>query len=128
MYKRTMSFILVGLLLNLVFHTTVMANPEKDAKFAAKVKTAVTKLGTGTEARVKIKLRDKTKIKGYISEAGEDSFSIINNKTNTAIQIQYSKVKQVQGKNTLTGEEIVLIGFGIAVIIWLTIFALGGED
>lgn len=128
MYKRTMSFILVGLLLNLVFHTTVMANPEKDAKIALKVKTAIAKLGTGAAARVKIKLRDKTKIKGYISETGEDSFSVINDKTNTAIQIRYSKVKQVQGKNSLTGEEIVLIGFGIAVIIWLAIFALGGED
>lgn len=129
MYKRILSFILVGLILNLAFYSTAGANTisEKEAKFAAKVKTAVTKLGIGTEVRVKIKLRDKTKIKGYISETGEDSFSVFDTETKTIVQIPYSKVKQIKGRNNLTEEQITIV-LGIALIIGVIIFALSGED
>jgi hypothetical protein len=36
------------------------------------VKEGIHKLGTGLDARIEVKLRDKTKLKGYVSEAGED--------------------------------------------------------
>jgi hypothetical protein len=117
MYKKILSFVLVGLLFSLVCHTTVKANSEKEAEFVERVRTAVTKLGTGREARVNVKLRDTTKIKGYISKVGEDGFVVINDKTKTVTQIPYSKVKQVQGKNNLTGEQIL----GVAVVALILI-------
>ena len=33
--------------------------------------------GTGPQARVELKLRDKPKLKGYISEAGAESFTVV---------------------------------------------------
>lgn len=127
MSKKILTFFLIGLLFNLTCYSTAMANPEKEAKFAAKVKAEIAKLGTGTDARIKVKLRDKTKLKGYVSETNEDHFVVVNEKLGIATPVAYSKVKQVKGKNNLTEEEI-LIGIGIAVIIGVLIFALSGED
>ena len=50
-------------------------------RFAEKVKAGIGKLGTGTDARIEVKLRDKTKLKGYVSESVEDSFVIVDEKT-----------------------------------------------
>ncbi len=91
-------FILIGLILNLAFYSTARANPnlEKEAKFALKVKTAITKLGVGRDARIEVKLRDKTKVKGYVDEARENSFVVVDEKTNTSTEIPYSQAKQVK--------------------------------
>ena len=43
---------------------------------AAKVKLAVQERGTGEHSRVKVMLRDKTEVKGYISQIGPDSFQV----------------------------------------------------
>lgn len=122
MYKKMLSFIVVGLLVNLVCYTPVMANlNSKEAKFAAKVKAGIAKLGTGPEARIEVKLRDKTKLKGYISEANEESFVVVDDKTGSATQVKYPQVKKVKGKNNLTGEQIAI---GVAIAIITIIFVL----
>ena len=71
MFKKLLSLSLVALLINLAGVTTAYAasKEEKQARFAEKVKANVLKFGTGEAARVKIKLRDKTKLAGYISRA-----------------------------------------------------------
>ena len=67
-----------ALVLNLAIAPSAFAsgNPEKEAKFAEKVKTNIAKLGTGPEAKVEIKLKDGTKIKGYVTEASVDKFVV----------------------------------------------------
>lgn len=99
-------------------------NAEKEAKFAEKVKDNITKLGTGTEAKVRLKLKDKTKLKGYISEAGTDTFTVIEAKNGAATVVAYSQVKQAKGRNNLTGKQIAIIAVAAALfIIPLVIFA-----
>ena len=122
MLKRTLSFILIGLILNLAFYSTVNANanPEKEAKFALKVKNAIAKLGSGTEVRVEVKLRDKTKIKGYVSDVRENSFVVVDSKTGTSSEIPYPQVKSIKGKNNLTGEQIAAIA-GFVILIFLVV-------
>lgn len=103
-------------------YTPAATNVEsKEAKSAAKVKAGIAKLGTGSSARVEVKLRDKTKIKGYISEATEDYFVVVEDKTGEATQVPYQQVKKVKGKNNLTGEQI-----GIIVIIGLIVITAIG--
>ena len=101
MFKKLLSLVLVGLLMHAGFAQSVAAgtNPEKEAKFAEKVKAGIAKLGTGTEARVVVKLKNKTKLKGYVSEAGADSFTVIDEKTGAATEVPYSNAKQVKGNN-----------------------------
>ncbi|MEJ7849572.1 MAG: hypothetical protein WKF92_15930 [Pyrinomonadaceae bacterium] len=71
MFKKYLTLILTLLVLNLSLSATVFAETPKEAKHAEKVKVNITKLGTGKDARVEVKLRDKTKLKGYVSEINE---------------------------------------------------------
>jgi hypothetical protein len=89
---------------------------EKEARFAEKVKEGIGKLGTGAAARVEVKLRDQRKLKGYIGEAGEDSFSVVDDKTGAATRVAYPQVQKVKGNNLSTGAKIA-IGLGVAVTI-----------
>ena len=126
MFKKLLSLFLVALLINLAALAPAYAasKAEKEARLAEKVKTNVLKLGTGEAARVKIKLRDKTKLEGYISASDVEGFTVIDAKTGTATTVAYPQVKSVKGHNLSTGAKIA-IGVGIAaalifIILWFT--------
>src|SRR4051812_9694511 len=77
MLKKLCSVLLSALLLQAAAIPAFAATAaEKEAKRAEKVRTQLAKLGTGTDARVKLELRDKTKLEGYISELGAESFEL----------------------------------------------------
>lgn len=117
MFKKLLSLALIGLLLNLGgVKVYAHSKEEEQARFAEKVKEAVNKLGIGEAARLEVKLKDKRKLQGYISETGEDSFVVTDAKTGTATTIAYAHVKQVKGNNLSTGAKIA-IGVGVAVAI-----------
>ncbi|CAN5758528.1 hypothetical protein BH20ACI4_BH20ACI4_23910 [soil metagenome] len=89
----------------------------KEEKFAQKVKTEIAKLGTGTDAKIKIKLKDGTKIKGYVLETNDSEFVVMNAKTNQAIPVAYPQVSQAKGNNLSKG-TIIIIGFvGLIVLL-----------
>ena len=114
--------VLTILLMCLVVNVTGFADGTKEEKdFAGKVKTEIAKLGTGTDAKVKVKLKDGTELKGYVSEIKADSFVIVNEKTGTANEVAYSQSKQVKGNNLSKG-TIIGISLGIAVGIIILIF------
>ena len=126
MLKKILSFVLVILLANAVGVSSAYASSkeEKEARFTERVREGIRKLGTGTEARVEIKLRDKRKLKGYISEAGADSFTVVDAKTGAATPVAYPQVKQVKGNNLSEGVKIAIaLGAIAAVIIVAVIFA-----
>ena len=62
MFKKVLSVVLVGFLLNVtgVSFAYAGSKEEKETRFAEKVKEGIGKLGTGAEARIEVKLRDKT--------------------------------------------------------------------
>ena len=131
MRKKIVSLALVGSLMAVASARPVSAvtltKAEKEARFAEKVKAGITKLGTGTEARVEVKLRDKTKLKGYISEAGAEQFTVVDAKTGIATIVAYPQVKQVKGNNLSRGAEIAL-GIGIIVVPIIIIIYLVSRD
>jgi hypothetical protein len=67
---------------------------EKEAKETADAKARVAKLGTFTE--VEVKLRDKSKLKGYVQQIADDHFVISDSRTGATINIAYARVKQVK--------------------------------
>ncbi|WP_376793856.1 hypothetical protein [Thermogemmatispora sp.] len=125
MFKRYLSLTVIALLINLVCVTSGAAstNPEKEARAAAKVKAGILRLGTGTEARVKVKLKDNRKVEGYISEAGEDSFVVVNPKTGEATTVPYPQVQQVKGNN-FSRRTVIVIGIVVGLVI-LAAIAVG---
>ena len=115
-YVRIAAVVMVAVLLSITCPSSALAgsSPEKEARFAQKVKSEIAKLGIGPEARVNLKLRDKTKLKGYISEVGDQSFAVVDDKTGSATTVAYPQVKQVQGNNLNTGVKIAI---GIAIVV-----------
>ena len=126
MLKKVCSVVLSALLLQAAAVPAFAAtSAEKEAKRAEKVRTQLAKLGTGEDARIKVVLRDKTKLEGYIGEAGPESFVIVN-KAGVATTIAYPQVVKAKGNNLLTGAKIAIgigIGAGITLLIALLIAA-----
>jgi small nuclear ribonucleoprotein (snRNP)-like protein len=79
----------------------------------------------GTDARVEVKLRDKTKLRGYISQINENSFVVVKDNTNTPVEVSYSQTKQVKGNNLSTGVKIAIgIGIGVALVFVVLFFLI----
>lgn len=122
MIKRISIAPLLLLILNLATAPTVLAsgNAEKEAKLAENIKANIIKLGTGSESKIKLKLKDGSKIKGYAKEVRSDDFVVMNSKTNETVNVPYSGVKQVKGNNLSTGVKIVIgIGLFVLLLVWL---------
>lgn len=96
---------------------------ESEAAFAARVREGIRKLGTGQDAQVKVKLRDKRKVAGYVSQAGEDSFNVTSAKTGETTTVAYTQVAQVKGNNLSIGQKIA-IGAIIAAAVVLVIITV----
>ncbi len=123
MLKRTLTIMLSGIMLSAAFGLgAVRAETGVDAQQAQQARASVLKVGTGERARVEVKLRDETKVKGYVSAAGADSFTVTNAQTGESTVVAYNDVAQVKrrgdGLSTMTK---VLIGGAVAagvVIGW----------
>jgi hypothetical protein len=115
MIKNVALYMLIGLLLNLsFFHSTAIAGSKADK--TAKIKASIIKLGVGKESKVEVKLFNKTKIIGYISEITEDSFTVMNEQENSKTEVPYPQVKQVKGNNFSKGVTIAIVA-GIILVI-----------
>ncbi len=128
MLKRTILIAIIALLVNLFLSNAMYAGTkeEKEARGAAKVKTNIEKLGTGKDARIQVKLKNGTKLNGYVSQIGESNFTVTDAVSGTVTEIPYSQVKQVKGNNLSTGAKIA-IGVGILVVVLVVLhFATRG--
>jgi hypothetical protein len=102
---------------------------EKEARFAVKVKTGVEKLDVGRDTRVVVKLRDKTRLQGYISGANENGFVVTDLKTGAATTVAFADVSQVNGNNLSTGAKIGIgIGIGAAVTVLILLLIMNHLD
>ena len=98
---------------------------EKDARYIEKVKAGILKLGVGQQARVTIKMRDKTKLVGYISEIQNDHFVVSAINSSSTMTIPYTDVSVLKGNNLSTGAKIA-IGVGIAVAVIIILYSVRG--
>ena len=126
MFKKVCSVILSALLLQAAAIPAFAAtSAEKEAKRAEKVRTQLAKLGTGSDARIKLILRDKTKLEGFVSEAGASTFAVTD-RTGKTTTVEYGQVSKAQGHNLATGDKIaigVLIGVAVTLLILYAIYA-----
>jgi len=118
MLKKICSAILATLLLQAAaVPAFAKTNAERDARRAEKVRTQFAKIGTGTDARVSLELRDKTKLEGHLSEVGLDTFTVTD-REGKSTTVPYQDVKRAQGNNLSTGAKIGIgVGIGAAVVL-----------
>ena len=97
----------------LVSFIPVSAQVDRQVTSVESVRIKIDKLGLGEKAKATIRTKDGAKIKGYISQAGEDSFAIRDRKTDAPTTIRYVdvlKVEKNRGHSTARN-----IGIGVAV-------------
>lgn len=90
------------------------------------VKAKVAKLGIGEKAKATVILKDGTKRKGYIGQAGTDDFVLRDRKTDSPTTINYGDVAKVESNKGHSTARNVAIGVGIGVgavlaVIFITI-------
>lgn len=120
MLRKLLSLVLITATLGGSMIVSAASPDTGDAKDAEKVKTEIRKLGTGPDAQIKLKLRDKTKLEGYVSEANESDFTVIDPKTGASTTVAYPQVGQAKGNNLSGGVKIALTIAVIAAVTFLT--------
>ncbi|HEX8851853.1 MAG TPA: hypothetical protein VF754_00120 [Pyrinomonadaceae bacterium] len=124
--KRILAITLVGALWPALFGVSSAAAKDiEEAQMAEKARARVARIGVGRDARVEVKLRDKTKLKGYVSDAGADSFTVMDSKTGASRTLAYADVAQVSKQgNGLSTRTKAIIGAAVAtgvVVTWLIV-------
>lgn len=125
MFRKIVSLMLAVLLFSIAGAQVASAktSEEKAERLAVKVKAGVAKLGVGREAQVELKLRDRTKLKGFIMEANENSFVVVDSKTLEANTVNYSAIEKIKGNNRSLGIKIA-IGVAIVAAVLVAIVVL----
>jgi len=131
MLKKLFSFALVVLLVfvaseSLIFHDVARAGQSDRA--AQKVKAEVAKRGTGPKAKVTVKLKDNTKLKGYISDASTDSFTLADAKSGQTRTLSYQDVTEVKKPGGLSWPAKIGIGVGIGVGVLAIAYGVACHD
>jgi hypothetical protein len=103
------------------------AQTGKEPTHVGQARSAVSKVGVGEKARVEVRLRDNTKLKGYVSEAGADSFTVRDSKTGAARSVAYADVTEVKRRGGgLSTTTKALIWGGIAAGAVITLYVVRG--
>jgi hypothetical protein len=129
MLKKICSVVLAALLIQSVaVPAFAKSDAGKEARRAEKVRTQLAKLGTGKDARVRLELRDKTKLEGYISEAGAEGF-VVTDSAGKTTTVAYPQVKKAQGNNLSTGAKVAIgVGIGAAIVLLILWAYLADDD
>lgn len=114
MIRKCLSLALVGLMLYGVNLQTVFAQAAS-TNAVEKIKTDIRKRGMGSEFKVVVKMKDGTKLKGYISQILDDSFDLTDAKTKQPTTIPYRDVAEVKKQGWSTAAKIAL-GVGIGAV------------
>jgi hypothetical protein len=117
--KRTFAILLSVVLIAAPSVHTTHAQTEQTSSNSEGARAAVERLGVGPQARTEITLRDKKKVKGYVSAAGADSFTITDQKTGASQTIAYTDVLSVRRRHggMKTRSWIIIAGAAAAAVI-----------
>lgn len=122
MLKTYLNCFLAALLLMAPLASTAMAAPQRQQRtFAEEVKSKVAKLGTGSKAKATVWLANGTKIKGYVSQAGENDFVMRDRKTDVPTTVRYADVTKFERNNGHSTAKWVGLGVGVGAGAFLLI-------
>ena len=115
MLYKSLSMLLIAVLfcVSLASPVSGQISQTNQQKKTEKVKAKIKKLGVGEKVKIKVKLYSDASYKGYVSQANEDDFVVVDT-TGNSNTIKYADVKSIAGKNLSTGAKVA-IGVGIGV-------------
>lgn len=110
--KLRISLLVLAVLVN----SQLMLAQAKEGNGPERVKAEVLKRGTGEKAKVKVKLRNGSEVRGYISKADQDTFDI-HGKNNANVTLAYADVLTVRKAGMSRGAKIGIAAGGAALVI-----------
>jgi hypothetical protein len=87
---------------------------------AAKIKGEVQKRGTSERSRVRITLKDKTEVRGYISRIDADSFQVTGRKSEQVTTIAYQDAMRIRRDGLSTAAKVAITA-GVVARIWIAV-------
>jgi hypothetical protein len=120
--RKFLAFILTVVLSQAVGARAVCAQTgsNSNAQTVEQIKSKVARMGTGEKARVTVRMKNGQKLKGYIAQTQENSFTLRDRKTDAPTEVAYSDVAKVEsnrGHSTARGLGLGIgIGVGVAVL------------
>jgi len=124
MLKTYLSYAVAGSLLLGAISLRVTAQQGDKQPVTEQLKIKIARLGVGEKAKATITLKDGTKIKGYISRAGDDDFVMRDRKTDAATTIRYADIQKVDSNKGHSTARNIAIGVGIGVGAFLAVIAI----
>ncbi|CAN5249451.1 MAG: hypothetical protein ACR2GW_00065 [Pyrinomonadaceae bacterium] len=129
MHRKFVTLILIVLLaqVNSAMTSTANGQAAQEAPAVEEAKSKIARAGLGEKARVTVKLKDGTKIKGYVSQARDEEFIVRDRKTNEPTIIHYrdvAKIENNRGHSTAKAVTIgVVAGVGSVIAVLAILFA-----
>jgi hypothetical protein len=124
MLKTYLSYAVAGSLLFCALSLRVTAQQGNKQPVTEQLKIKIARLGVGEKAKATVTLKDGTKIKGYISRAGDDDFVMRDRKTDAATTIRYADIQKVDSNKGHSTARNIAIGVGIGVGAFLAVIAI----
>ena len=126
MFKKYLSLALVFLLANVLTAVPALAGPKSSgqAQSIEQIKTKLAKIGVGEKARATVRLKDGTKIKGYVAEVRDTEFVMRDRKTNEPRTVSFQDVAKVESNRGHSTARNLGLGIGIGAAAVLGILAI----
>ena len=116
MLKTLVSLLVaVVLLLTAVPQSTVAGQSNNQVPTVEAVKSKIARQGIGAKAKVTIRLKNGTKVKGYVAQAEENDFVIRDRKTDAPTTIRYEDVLKVEENRGHSTARNIAIGVAVGV-------------
>ncbi|HWS90650.1 MAG TPA: hypothetical protein VN282_27020 [Pyrinomonadaceae bacterium] len=120
MYRKLLALTLSGLLIQLAAGPVqAQTGGAGEARRVERVRAKIGTLGTGESARVRVTLRDRKKVSGYVREAGAEEFVVVEPKTGVVTTVPYSQVRKVNPRELPRAARVAIglgIGMGIGIL------------
>jgi hypothetical protein len=111
-FSLAVVLLLQGLVYSQDVQPAVEPPPASNLQLAEKARMDVQKRGVGEKSRVTVRLRDRTEVKGYISQVEADTFQVTDWKSGQVTTVAYQDVTRIRGGGISTGAKIA-IGAGV---------------
>jgi sRNA-binding regulator protein Hfq len=121
--RRTLTILFLALAIVLTSFGPV-ARAQSGLNTETKAKAEVVNRLNKKETRVKVKLRNGSAVKGRITQSGENSFTLTDEKTGSHSDIAYADVLNVEGRG-MSKKKKTFIAIGAGAAIFAAMFAYG---
>ena len=124
--RKPVRLALVLLLIAMSAHPgAAQSRPQDDPLAAEKIRAKVAKLGTGKRSRAEVTLKDDRKLKGYIGEISENSFTLVDPKRGSVTNVAYDQVRHFKSGNH--GARDLALVLGVTAGLVILVVALANE-